>query len=157
MTAWDLMLENLIDEFFAAEDFELLRLFTSAYESRSDIEFFLNGDCYASLSGAVQFGDDNPRERNGLVKFSSLIQSVTPGSRINNKQGMVRSTFILLAKDTTNFSQLFHQVVTGVEAACSVADQYLSAIAYSLLVSRVADRCWICVLGPFNEWNMESF
>ena len=157
MSAWELMLQNLIDEFFAAEDLELLRLLTSADESRSDIEFLLNGDCYASLSGAVQFGDDNPRERNGLVEFSSLIQGVTPGSRINNKQGMVRGLFILLAKDTTNFSQLFHQVMAGVETACSVADQHLSAIAYSLLMSRVADRCRICVLGPFNKWNMESF
>ena len=50
VSAWEPMLENLIDEFLAAEDLELLRLFTSADESRGDIEFFLNGDCYASLS-----------------------------------------------------------------------------------------------------------
>ena len=91
------------------------------------------------------------------MEFSSLIQGIPAGCRINNKQGMMRGTFILFAKDTTNFSQLFHQVMTGMEATCGVADQHLSAITYSLLVGRIADRGGICILGTFHEGNMESF
>ena len=50
ISAWILLLENLIDEFTATEDLELLRLLASANEARGDIQLFLDSDGHASLA-----------------------------------------------------------------------------------------------------------
>ena len=148
-----MFLENLADEIRAAEYLELLRFLACSDKARGNIQFPLNRHCHTSLARPIELGDDDTGERNSPVEFAGLIERIAPSGGINHEKSLVRSVFILFSKDAINLSKFLHQVVTGVQPPSSVAYQNLRPVADSLLVSRVADRCRICIGGPLDQWD----
>ena len=80
-------------------------------------EFLLDRDDHAAFAGAVELGDDQAGERDGLVEFARLVQGVHAGGGVEHQQHFVRRAGQLLAHDAVHLLQFLHQVVLGVQAA----------------------------------------
>ena len=84
------------------------------------IEFVLDGHHHSAPRGAVELGDDQPRQRDELVEFSRLVQRVHPGGGIDHEQRFVRRAIDLVADHAVQFLEFAHQVVLGMESAGGV-------------------------------------
>lgn len=132
--------EHLADERGFCEDREGFGFFAGADESWRDAELAVDGHRDSAFARAVEFGDDESVERAGLVKFFRLLERVAASGGIDHEQGEVRGAVVLLGDGAADFSQLFHQVVAGMDAAGCVADEKLRAVGNCFLMRVEADR-----------------
>src|SRR3974390_2027769 len=111
------MLEQRFGELFGGEGLEILGLFAEADELDGDAELTLDGDDHSAFAGAVEFGQHEASERDGLVELARLNESVHARGGIEHEQDLVRSAGQLPAHDAVKLLKLLHQIVFGVEAA----------------------------------------
>ena len=90
------------------------------------------------------------------MEFFRLLERVAAGGGIDHEQGEVRGAVVLLGDGAADFSQLFHQVVAGVDAASGVADEKLRAVGDRLLMRVKADRRGIGIRVAGDHWDAES-
>ena len=74
------------------------------------------------------------------MKFLCLLKGVAAGGGVDDEQREVWGAIVLLGDGAANFSKFFHQVVAGVNASRSVADEKLRAVGDGLLMGVEAYR-----------------
>ena len=89
----------------------------------------------SSFSGAVKLGDDESIERNRFLEFASLVEGVASGGGIDDDEGFVRCSFVLLADGAFDLGELVHQVVAGVETPGGVAEEEIVVLVDGALVA----------------------
>ena len=109
-----------------------------------------------AFSGAIEFGDDESAEGDGLLKFTGLIEGVAAGRGIDDEKGFVGRGLVLLADGSFDLGKLLHQVVAGVKPACGVTDQEVTIFADRSLVGLVADRGWIGLVRSGDDGEIEA-
>ena len=68
----------------------------------------------------------------------------------------MRGIFVLFVDGALDFSELLHEVVSGVDAACGITNQKLDTFLDSFLVGRVANRGGICIRRPFDDGHVQT-
>ena len=90
------------------------------------------------------------------MEFLGLVERVRAGAGIDDKQGEVRCGLVLLGDGAADFSQLFHEVVAGVNAPGGVADQEIGFRLDGALVGVVADGRGVGVGFPRDDLQPEA-
>ena len=98
-------------------------------EFHGDIELIADGDDHAALGGAVEFGEDDAGDADGLAEILRLRDGVLAGGGIEHQQHFVRRAVDALGDDVADFGQLAHQMVLRVQPAGGVDDQHIDPAA----------------------------
>lgn len=68
----------------------------------------------------------------------------------------MRSIFVLFADGALDFTQLLHQVVPCVNAACGITNQKLDTFLDGFLMGRVANRGGISIGSPLDDGHVQT-
>src|ERR1041385_705965 len=117
-----LLREKRRRKFLRIEWLQVFRLLAKADELDWQPEFLLDRDYHPALARAVELGDNEAGERDGLVKLARLVERVHAGGGVEHEQGFMRRAGELAAHDAVNLLQLLHQVVLGVQPASGIDD-----------------------------------
>lgn len=98
----------------------------------------LDGDGDASLAAAVEFGEDDACEADGVVKLSGLHKGVGAGGGVEHDPLLVRGCGIPLAEGADDLGEFLHEVVFGMEASGGVAEEEIDIASLGTIPSIVA-------------------
>ena len=149
-------LKHLANEPVFLEDGDGFGFFAGADEARGDFELVVDGDGDPAFARAVELGDDDAVEWAGFVKFPGVVERVRAGGGIDYKEGEIRCLFILLGDGAADFSELLHEIVAGVDAACGIADEEIGVLRDGLLVCVEADGGGIGVRLSGDDGDVEA-
>src|SRR6266850_3688027 len=75
-----------LDETHGIEGFDVLRFFAEANEFDRDIELLADGDDHAAFGGAIQLGEDDAGDVDGLADHLGLLDGVLAAGGIEHEQ-----------------------------------------------------------------------
>ena len=104
-------------ELLHVERLQVIRLFSQPNELDRQPQLLLNRHHHPSLAGAVELGDDQPRQRHRFVEFARLVQRIHAGRRVQYQLHLVRRARHFLGQGIADFLQFLHQRRLGVHAA----------------------------------------
>ena len=87
----------------------------------------VDGDDDAALGGAVELGEHDAADVDGLLELLRLAQAVLAGGGVEHEQRLVRGAGQLLLDDPAHLLELAHQVDLGVQAAGGVDEDDVGA------------------------------
>ena len=79
----------------------------------------------SALGGAVELGQDDPGEVDGLAEDLRLAQAVLAGRRVDDDQRLGRRLAELLGDHPVDLGELVHQIRAGVEATGGVGEDHV--------------------------------
>ena len=82
--------EEGFDEIFGVEGFDVFGFFAEADEFDGQIELVADGDDDAALGGAVEFGEEDAGDVDGLEEFLGLADGVLAGGGVEDEEDFVR-------------------------------------------------------------------
>src|SRR5205807_3958880 len=99
---------------------KIVELFTSTDETRWNSKFVLDRDNKAAFATAVEFGNDNTSQSNGVLKFARLAERVAASRRIDDKQRFMRRIRVVLGEGAFHLFKFGHQILFRVQSACRI-------------------------------------
>ena len=124
-TAGGRLVEEGGDEGVAVEGDEVFELFAGAGVDDGEVEFGGDREDDAALGGAVEFGEDDAGAVGGFGEEAGLLEAVLSGGGVHDEEGLVGCAGDLFFGGAAHFTELFHEVGLGVEAAGGVDDEDL--------------------------------
>ena len=98
---------------------------------------------HAAPGGAIELGDRDSGQSDGLVEFPGLVQRVLAGAGINHQHDLVRRRFIDFPQHPVNFLQFLHQIGLGVQSAGRIGNEYIDLSGFCRLQCVVNNGCRI--------------
>ncbi len=123
-----LNLEEGIDETFRVEREQVVYFFADSDKADRQAQFARDGYDYASLGGAIQFGEHDAGHARSFGKFASLLETVLSGGGIEDQQNFVGRIGDHARGGAAHFFQFRHQVGLGLQAAGGI-DNYVIGLA----------------------------
>lgn len=150
-------LHQVIDVSLAIEQREVVDLFAGADEAGGKAELILNGYDNAAFAAAVEFGDNEAGQADGLLEFARLRERVAAGCRIDHQERFVRRSRILLGQRPFHFLQLGHKIRFGMLTAGRVANQEIGFSFRRRLIGLVAERGRIGMVLGSDHFQAKTF
>ena len=104
-----------IDERLGIEGGKVAETLAGADEANGHSELTGDGEHDAATGGAVELGEDESGDADGLGEGARLEETILPGRGIEHQQGLVGRLGIAALDDAGDLLQLLHQVRLGVE------------------------------------------
>ncbi len=99
-------LKDLVDKCLPVEHREIFRFLTRTDEARGNAQFVLDRHSHTAFSTAIEFGQDDAGEPDGLMKFTSLNERIRAGGGIDNEKLLVRSFGVVLREDAVHLRKV---------------------------------------------------
>src|SRR3954471_7707853 len=136
-----------VDEGLGVEGSEVVRTLAEADELDRHAELALDGDDDAALGRAVELGQHDPRDVDGLREDLRLLEAVLAGGGVEDEEHLV--DLALLLDDALDLAELVHQADLVVQAAGGVDDDDVDLLLDARLdgVKRHGSRVGAVLVG----------
>jgi hypothetical protein len=95
--------EERFDEADGIEGFDVFGLFTEADELDGNVELLANGDDHAAFGRAVELGEDDAGDVDGLAEHLGLLDGVLAAGGVEDEEDFVGCPFDSASNHIANF------------------------------------------------------
>ena len=103
-------LEHPFQESGSVEKGEISGTLSGADESWLDTSLPCDSDCHPPFARAVQFCENESRQRGCSVEFPGLHDGIAPGSRVGYQKDLMWSCGIQLAERSSHLGKFLHKI-----------------------------------------------
>src|SRR5690348_8223615 len=101
---------------------QIVDLFAGADKANRQAQLARNGDDDAAFRGAIELGENNPRNAHGRGEFAGLRQAVLSRGRVENEENIVWRAGDHFGRSALHFFEFGHQIGFRVQATSGVHD-----------------------------------
>src|SRR5438270_76754 len=125
---------------------------TQADELDGDVELVLDGERDATLGRAVELGEHDAGDVDGVGELPGLHETVLTRRRVDDEQDLGDATGRSFG-DAADLAELLHEVGLGVETSSGVGQHDVDVAGVRPLDGVEHDSSGIATLGPAHQWR----
>src|SRR6266404_234858 len=136
---------------------EIVESFARTNEPRRNSKFILNRNHNSPFAAAVEFGNDETSDADGVLEFARLTERVAASRCIHHQQRLVRRVRVVFAEGAFHLLQLGHQIRYRVLATGRIAKQKVDLVPDRRLIRLVTNRSRVGIVLAADHFDTKPF